>query len=387
MRGIALIVRAGVVVCASAFVFSLLVHGAPKPAVASAEAVQAEAGTPAAAARQKRTEQKAKAKAQRAAAKVPPGVVAIVAAGDIVMGSTPNLPPDGGRSFFSDVQTDLAGDLVLGNLEGTLSTGGSSKCGPSSTNCFAFHTPPSYARWLKRAGFTVMNLANNHAFDFGEEGLDQTIAALDRVGLLHTGRPGEITVQKVGRIRVATVGFAPYPWAASLTDVAGARKLVRAADRVADVVVVTMHAGAEGQDRQHVSRGTELFLGENRGDPLRFAHAVVDAGADLVVGSGPHVLRGMEWYKGRLIAYSLGNFAGYDVFALGGPLSTSGILRVTLDGAGRFETGRLVPTRMVGAGLPALDPAEAAHGLVRTLSRADFGARGAKVSRDGILSR
>jgi poly-gamma-glutamate capsule biosynthesis protein CapA/YwtB (metallophosphatase superfamily) len=387
MRGIALIVRAGVVVCASAFVFSLLVHGAPKPAVASAEAVQAEAGAPAAAARQKRTEQKAKAKAQRAAAKVPPGVVAIVATGDIVMGSTPNLPPDGGRSFFSDVQTDLAGDLVLGNLEGTLSTGGSSKCGPSSTSCFAFHTPPSYARWLKRAGFTVMNLANNHAFDFGEEGLDQTIAALDRVGLLHTGRPGEITVQKVGRIRVATVGFAPYPWAASLTDVAGARKLVRAADRVADVVVVTMHAGAEGHDRQHVSRGTELFLGENRGDPLRFAHAVVDAGADLVVGSGPHVLRGMEWYKGRLIAYSLGNFAGYDVFALGGPLSTSGILRVTLDGAGRFETGRLVPTRMVGAGLPALDPAEAAHGLVRTLSRADFGARGAKVSPDGILSR
>jgi poly-gamma-glutamate capsule biosynthesis protein CapA/YwtB (metallophosphatase superfamily) len=385
MRGIALIVRAGAVVCASAFVLSLLVHGAPRPAVASTEAAKAETAASAKAATQKRSEQKAKA--GRAAAKVPPGVVAIVATGDIVMGSAPNLPPDGGRSFFSDVQTDLAGDVVLGNLEGTLSTGGSSKCGPSSTSCFAFQTPPTYARWLKRAGFTVMNLANNHAFDFGQAGLDQTIAALDRSGLLHTGRPGEITVQKVGRIRVATVGFAPYSWAASLTDIAGARKLVRAADRVADVVLVTMHAGAEGQDRQHVARGTEQFLGENRGDSRRFAHAVVDAGADLVVGSGPHVLRGMEWYKGRLIAYSLGNFAGYDVFALGGPLSTSGILRVTLDGDGRFETGRLVPTRMVGAGLPALDPAEAAHGLVRTLSRADFGARGVKVSPDGLLSR
>jgi poly-gamma-glutamate capsule biosynthesis protein CapA/YwtB (metallophosphatase superfamily) len=385
MRGIALIVRAGAVVCASAFVLSLLVHGAPRPAVASTEAAKAETAASAKAATQKRSEQKAKA--GRAAAKVPPGVVAIVATGDIVMGSAPNLPPDGGRSFFSDVQTDLAGDVVLGNLEGTLSTGGSSKCGPSSTSCFAFQTPPTYARWLKRAGFTVMNLANNHAFDFGQAGLDQTIAALDRSGLLHTGRPGEITVQKVGRIRVATVGFAPYPWAASLTDIAGARKLVRAADRVADVVLVTMHAGAEGQDRQHVARGTEQFLGENRGDSRRFAHAVVDAGADLVVGSGPHVLRGMEWYKGRLVAYSLGNFAGYDVFALGGPLSTSGILRVTLDGDGRFETGRLVPTRMVGAGLPALDPAEAAHGLVRTLSRADFGARGVKVSPDGLLSR
>jgi poly-gamma-glutamate capsule biosynthesis protein CapA/YwtB (metallophosphatase superfamily) len=95
----------------------------------------------------------------------------------------------------------------------------------------------------------------------------------------------------------------------------------------------------------------------------------------------------MEWYKRRLIAYSLGNFAGYDVFSLGGPLSASAILRVTLDGAGRFESGQLVPTHMVGAGLPALDESEAAHGIVRTLSREDFGARGVKVSREGVLSR
>ena len=385
MRGIALIVRAGAVVCASAFLFSLLVHGAPRPAVASSAASQPSTAASAKAAAEKRAQQNAATR--RAAAKVPPGVVAIVATGDIVMGSTPNLPPDGGRSFFSDVQTDLAGDVVLGNLEGTLSSGGSSKCGPSSTSCFAFQTPPSYARWLVRAGFTVMNLANNHAYDFGPGGLQETIDALDRVGLLYTGRPNQITVQKVGRIRVATVGFAPYPWAASLTDIAAAQKLVRAADRVSDVVVVTMHAGAEGRDRQHVRPGTERFLGENRGDSVRFTHAVVDAGADLVVGSGPHVLRGIEWYKGRLIAYSLGNFAGYDVFSLGGALSTSAILRVTLDGAGRFESGQLVPTHMVGAGMPALDPSEAAHGVVRTLSREDFGARGVKVSREGVLSR
>ena len=385
MRGIALIVRAGAVVCAFAFLFSLAVHGSPRPAIASREAAAASTGSPATKAR--RTTQAKRAATKRAAPKIPPGVVAIVATGDIVMGSTPKLPPDGGRSFFSDVETDLAGDVVLGNLEGTLSTGGSSKCRPSSTNCFAFQTPPSYARWLARAGFTVMNLANNHAFDFGQDGLTQTIDALDGAGLLYTGRPNQITVQKVGDIRVATVGFAPYPWAASLTDLAAAKKLVRAAGRVADVVVVTIHAGAEGRDHQHVRPGTERFLGENRGDPVRFAHAVVDAGADLVVGSGPHVLRGMEWYKRRLIAYSLGNFAGYDVFSLGGPLSTSGILRVTLDGAGRFETGRLVPTRVVGAGLPALDPSEAAHGIVRTLSREDFGSRGVKVGADGILSR
>lgn len=382
MRGIALIVRAGAVVVASGFVFSLLVHGAPKPAVAASAEVAAAAKQATKKAEQKQAKKRAKPKT-----KVPPGVVAIVATGDIVMGSTPNLPPDSGRSFFSDVQTDLAGDVVLGNLEGTLSTGGTSKCGPASTNCFAFHTPPSYARWLSQAGFTVMNLANNHAYDYGEQGLEQTIAALRGERLLYTGRPGQVTVQKVGQIRVALVGFASYPWAASLTDIPAARRLVRKADRLADVVVVTMHAGAEGRDRQHVRRGTELFLGENRGDVVRFAHAVVDAGADLVVGHGPHVLRGMEWYDGRLIAYSLGNFAGYEVFSLGGALSTSGILRVTLDGAGRYETGRLVATHLVGNGLPALDSSETAHGMVRDLSRADFGRRAVKVSPDGFLSR
>ena len=378
MRVIALIVRAGLVVAASAFLFSLVVDGAPRPATAAEPGVVAIEAPPS------RPAAKPAAKSKPA---TPPGVVTLVATGDIVMGSTPNLPQDGGRSFFSDVQTDLAGDVVLGNLEGTLSSGGSSKCGPRSSDCFAFQTPPSYARWLAQAGFTMVNLANNHAFDFGARGLDQTIAALDGVGLRHTGRPGQVTVQQVGDIRVAVVGFASYPWAASLTDIAAARRLVRTAARRADVVVATMHAGAEGRDRQHVKRGTETFLGENRGDVVRFSRAVVDAGADLVVGHGPHVLRGMEWYRGRLIAYSLGNFAGYKVFSLGGPLSTSAILRVTLRGNGGFDTGRIVPTRLVGAGVPALDPSEAAHGVVRTLSRQDFGARGVKVSPDGFLSR
>lgn len=379
MRVIALIVRAGAVVVAAGFLFSLLIDGADPPTVAARAEPAPIQKPPAPGA--------AKAAAAPARPKLPPGVVTIAATGDIVMGSTPNLPADGGRSFFSDVEADLAGDVVLGNLEGTLSTGGASKCAPASTSCFAFQTPPAYARWLAAAGFTVLNLANNHAYDFGESGLRQTVAALGSVGLAHTGRPGQVTVQDVGRIRVALVGFAAYPWAASLTDIPAAKRLVRKASRAADVVIVAMHAGAEGADRQHVRRGTERFLGENRGDVLRFGHAVVDAGADLVVGHGPHVLRGMEWYRGRLIAYSLGNFAGYKVFALGGPLSTSAILRVSLRGDGSFETGRIVPTRLARNGVPALDPSEAAHGVVRTLSRQDFGARGVKVSRDGVLSR
>jgi poly-gamma-glutamate capsule biosynthesis protein CapA/YwtB (metallophosphatase superfamily) len=378
MRVIALIVRAGAVAVAAGFLFSLVIDGTDPPAPVAAQGASAAVGT---------TKPKPKpTRAPAAKPKIPPGVVTIAATGDIVMGSTPNLPPDGGRSFFSEVQADLAGDVVLGNLEGTLSTGSGSKCGAASANCFAFQTPPSYARHLRSAGFTALNLANNHAYDFGAGGLKQTIAALDAQRLLHTGRPNEIALQQVGPLTVAIVGFAAYPWAQSLTDLGAARALVRQADQRADVVIATMHAGAEGRANVRVPRKTEYFLGENRGNPRAFAHAVVDAGADLVVGHGPHVLRGMEWYRGRLIAYSLGNFAGYKVFSLGGPLSVSGVLRVTLRGDGRFETGVLVPTRLDGDGVPVLDPAESAHGLVRSLSREDFGKRAVRVSRSGALS-
>ncbi len=148
-----------------------------------------------------------------------------------------------------------------------------------------------------------------------------------------------------------------------------------------------MHAGAEGTDHTHVRPGTETYLGENRGNVVAFSHAVVDAGADLVIGHGPHVLRGMEWYRGRLIAYSLGNFAGYKVFALGGPLSLSGILRVTLRGDGGFDSGTLVPTRLVGAGVPALDPAESAHGIVRDAVEGRTSARGRSRSRRTATAR
>lgn len=378
MRVVALILRAGAVVALAMWAVSAVVDGPPRPVVVQ-EAIASPAKTAASSVPKKDRVVQPK--------RVESTLVTLAATGDIVMGSTPNLPPDGGRSFFSGVQADLAADVVLGNLEGTLSVGGGSKCGAGSTDCFAFQTPPSYARWLRRAGFTILNLANNHAYDFGPSGRRQTVVALRKAGLLHTGGPGQIAVQNVDGVRVAVIGFASYPWAASLTDIPAAKALVRKAASLADIVVVTMHAGAEGSDQQHVTRRTEIFLGENRGNPVRFAHAVVDAGADIVVGHGPHVLRGMEWYRGRLIAYSLGNFAGYKVFGLGGPLSVSGILRVTLREDGTFETGTLVPTRLVGEGVPALDPSEAAHGVVRQLSKEDFGRHRVRVAATGELGR
>ena len=300
-------------------------------------------------------------------------------AGDIAMVAGP------ADSYFRSVSLDLAGDVVLGNLEGTLTSRGSSKCGAGSSSCFSFRAPTSYASLLRQAGFTIVNLANNHALDYGASGQADTVSAVRQAGLLTTGRPGEIAYMKVRGTKVAVLGFAPYPWAQSLLNIPAAQRLVRKADRWADLVVVTMHAGAEGSEHQHVRAGTEWFLGENRGNSIAFSHAVVRAGADLVVGSGPHVLRGMEWYRGRLIAYSLGNFVGYQTLATSGVTGVTGILQLTLTRGGGWVAGDLVPLTLAPDGIPRPDPAEAAHGLVRTLSKQDFGKRAMQVSRTGVL--
>ena len=308
--------------------------------------------------------------------------------GDTVLGSSYGLPPDGGKHSMAGVTRELrAADLTWGNLEETLSTATSSKCSSSSPNCFAFQAPPSYAGLLHAAGFDLMNMANNHAFDFGALGRAQTVAALTRAHVGSTGAPGQITVLERHGTTVAFLGFAPYPWAARLDRIPQAVALVRRAARLADVVVVAIHAGAEGADATHVPHDTEFFLGENRGNSRAFAHAVIDAGADLVVGSGPHVLRGVEIYHGHLIAYSLGNFAGFRNFGMGGNLSLSGIFHVVLEPDGSWKSARLIPVALHGAGLPALDPSDASVRLVARLSREDFGANAAHFAPNGVVER
>ena len=306
-------------------------------------------------------------------------VVRFAFTGDLALADGP------ADTYFRSVKRDLESDVVLGNLEGTLTERGSAKCRAGSADCFAFHAPPSYAPLLRKAGFTVMNLANNHALDYGTVGQEDTVAAVRAAGMLTTGRPGEIAYEKVRGIRVAVLGFAPYPWAQSLLDLPAAQALVRKADEWADIVVVTMHAGAEGAAHQHMRPGMERFLGEDRGNAVAFAHAVVRAGADLVVGSGPHVLRGMEWYRGRLIAYSLGNFVGYRTLNTSGPSGVTGVLRLTLHRNGSWEAGKLVPVTIAGTGIPRPDPNAAGPKLVRTLSRQDFGKRAMRVSGSGAL--
>jgi poly-gamma-glutamate capsule biosynthesis protein CapA/YwtB (metallophosphatase superfamily) len=319
------------------------------------------------------------------------GTITLSATGDIMMSNAPNrMPPNDGDGFFDSVRAGLRSDLVMGNLEQPLTENtGASKCGsPPEPNCYAFRSPPSYARHLTDAGFDLMNTANNHTKDMGTTGARNTRVALARAGLKYTGNTDEITVVEVKGIKVAVIGFSSYAGANNLNDLAAARAVVRTATGRADLVVIQVHMGAEGSGMQHVKPGNEIFHGENRGDPIAFSHAVIDAGADLVIGHGPHVLRGMEFYKGKLIAYSLGNFAGGGrTLNNDGVLKYGGILHATLTKDGAFARGKFVSTHMNSDGLPTQDgPDGQSRKLVAQLSAADFGKTGAKFGKDGSIA-
>jgi len=316
-----------------------------------------------------------------------PTAVSLSATGDIIFGDAGSLPPNDGEGFFDGVVEALRADLVMGNLEQPLTEDtGVSKCG-DSPNCYAFRAPPDYARHLRDAGFQLMNTANNHGNDYGEAGRENTKAALEEYGIAHTGERDQITVVEVSGLSVAVLGFSPYDWTNSLLALDQARRVVERAAEQADIVVVQAHMGAEGADQTRVRPGEELFFGENRGDPMAFARAVIDAGADLVVGHGPHVLRGLEFYQGRLIAYSLGNFAGGgNTLRSDGNLGLGAVLKVSVRPDGSFVEGQLISTHMYDAGLPKVDPQQRSLALVRQLTEQDFPETGARLGDNGEIT-
>ncbi len=350
-------------------------------AVAAVVAVSGVLGAPS------KVEAQASAAPERApAAEPPPPALTVGWVGDMVLGSRHGVPSDGGRGLLAEVRPLLRRpDVMLGNLEGAIGTRGVAKCPVGTPDCFAFQAPPEAAPTLAWAGFDVLNVANNHAFDYGPVGLDDTVAHLRAAGLEHVGRPGQVTVLERRGIRLAVVGFAAYPWAARLDDVAAAAALVRGAGRRADLVVVVMHAGAEGADQLHTPVGTEVAYGEARGDTRAFAHAVIDAGAHAVFGSGPHVVRGVELRRGRPIVYSTGNFTGYGTFPTDGVTGLSALVEVRIDEGGDVRGGRWTSVRLTPPGRPSIDPAGTSAALAARLSAEDFETPG--LAHDGRLLR
>lgn len=289
------------------------------------------------------------------------------------------------RPFFTSA------DIALVNVESAIGEGPSpSKCGPNSTNCFAFRAPLASARALRslapRAS-VVGNLANNHARDAGHAGQGSTVAALRRAGVFVSGDDTLPTLMPTpAGDTVAVLGFYTSNDTPDARDTAEVRRLVaRAADQY-PVVIATMHLGAEGRSAQHTTDSTEIFLGIDRGNPVAFAEAAVRGGATMVIGHGPHVLRAVEWPEhGALIAYSLGNLLTYGPFVLREPLNRAAVLCATIDTTGRVVSATLAPTMQRAAGVVARDRSRRAFALVNALGRTDFPGSAARVNARGTL--
>jgi poly-gamma-glutamate capsule biosynthesis protein CapA/YwtB (metallophosphatase superfamily) len=322
--------------------------------------------------------------------------ITFAAVGDIMLGSAfPDsskgslLPPDDGANLLAEVAPVLqAADVAFGNLEGPLLDAGSSeKCkNAKAGRCYAFRVPERYGDHLAAAGFDVLSLANNHVGDFGEVGRARTRAVLDAHGIAYSGAIGEVARLTVRGTRIALVAFSISSGTNDLRDVEGAAAWVKQLRGEADLVVVSFHGGAEGAAYQHVARGAEPFYGEDRGDLRRFAHAVVDAGAGLVLGHGPHVVRALEVYRGRLIAYSLGNFATYEGMNLSGPNGLSLVLEARVAKDGTFLEGKIHPAVQVKPGGPRWDPQGTVIPILRQLSQDDFGPTAPVIADDGTIT-
>jgi hypothetical protein len=305
--------------------------------------------------------------------------IVVTAVGDVMLGTTfpdeSTLPPNDGTDLLTEVTPFLKrGDVVYGNLEGPIVDGGdSAKCrGKKIGTCFAFRVPTRYGKYVKDAGFTALGLANNHAMDFGFEGRTSSRQVLDAMQIAHTGEMGDIARLTVRGKKITIIAFATYQGAMNFLDLDASLQIIRAAKAESDLVIVGFHGGAEGATHQHVLEGDETFLGEDRGDLRRFTHAAIDAGADLLLGSGPHVVRAMEIYKRKLIAYSLGNFATYGPFNLSAENGLTMVLEAHLASDGTFLRGQAYAVKQEKPGGPKLDPENKILPVLRALSNTDF---------------
>jgi poly-gamma-glutamate capsule biosynthesis protein CapA/YwtB (metallophosphatase superfamily) len=263
-------------------------------------------------------------------------------------------------------------DLVFGNFESTFTNHPTTPKNIASPRVYAFRTPPEYAHHLHAAGFDVLNIANNHSFDFGRTGWKDTINHIQNAQMHVVGRKNRSSFVNVKGFTIAWMGFSYLSKHNDLRNLEAAKTLVQKADAQADLVIVSVHAGGEGTGALRVSDRTEYFFGENRGNIAAFSKTAIQAGADLIIGHGPHVPRGLELYQNRLIAYSLGNFLGYRTLPTKAQLGDSLVLEVKLDPTGKFQTGKILPVRLDSQGIPHPDPKSRSVRLIRLLTQRDF---------------
>ena len=314
----------------------------------------------------------------------------IAMVGDIMMGTTfPSvmLPENQGRDIFRDAKPRLCNaDLAVGNLEGAMCDGGKSTKG-NGPNSYAFRTPTSYAHLLREAGFDYLSMANNHANDFGLEGIKSTERCLDSMGIRYSGIAGRVETAVVKRqgLRIGLCAFGHNSYTLKHTDLKVVGRIIDKLVKETDLVIVSFHGGAEGRTRNHLPNGSETFLGENRGSLRELAHFCIDHGVDVVYGHGPHVTRAIEVYKGRFIAYSLGNFCTTYNVSLTGISGYAPLVNIKIDRQGRFLGGQIhsmLQQRGIG---PRLDKTNSAAREMKMLSESDVPNSEARIDPTGTI--
>ncbi len=282
-------------------------------------------------------------------------------------------------------------NIILLNVEGAIGSGPAPrKCARRSTLCYAFRQQPAVAKALRHvndSAFVVGNVANNHAHDAGEPGLAETLRLLGEAGVLATGADTLATAVPVGDgDTIAVLGFSPWS-VGGITDLDAVRRHVARAAARYGRVIVTMHIGAEGEPARHTVDKIERFAGENRGNSVAFAGAAVDGGASIVIGSGPHVLRAIEWRGSALVAHSLGNLVTYGPFNHATYTDHGALLCATLGADGSVRDAVLRSTLQRTPGYVQADPDNLGAHDIAELSKRDFPATGADISPSGEIKQ
>ncbi|TXJ44716.1 CapA family protein [Brachyspira aalborgi] len=309
--------------------------------------------------------------------------------GDVMTGSDyPDksyLPSNEGKDIFKSVVNYFKNsDINFANLEGAIANT-NTQSSKRSKNSYSFRMPPYMANRIAEAGFNIVAVANNHSRDFGDKGYKQTQEYLKNAGIkivgniLNTATIIEIKNKKIGFLAFYYFSYANN----SIQDITSAKALVEKTKKECDFLIVSFHGGAEGRNMFRVPKETEIFYGENRGDVYKFARAVSDAGADLIIGHGPHVLRAMEIYNNSFIAYSLGNFVGYKQFSLAGNNGISAILQITLNDNLKIDSAKVIPIKLINGGIPSVDSSNEAIKKLNNYADLDFPNSGIKFNSEG----
>ena len=321
------------------------------------------------------------------------GLVTIIGVGDMMLGtnypSKSYLPANGGDDLLRDVNPILQNaDVTFGNLEGVMfdGTGTAKRCRDMS-KCYVFRSPASYVKHFANAGFDVVSLANNHSGDFGLAGRKGTKAVLRNAGIAYAGLAGtdETAIFERNGTTFGFAAFAPNSGTCDVRNIVRAKEIVASLDDKCDIVIVSFHGGAEGSSHQHVPKKTETYLGENRGNVYKFAHAAIDAGADVVFGHGPHVTRSIELYNDRFISYSLGNFCTYGRFNLRGAAGIAPIIKITTNKNGAFVSGEITPTYQQKTHGPKIDSQKRVITKLKELTAIDFPDSKIDITSDGRI--